>query len=248
MNREEYAIMFNVEDRHWWYAGLRGMLGECWRRHIRTEHPRVLDVGCGTGAVLDWLTPHSRYGIDLCLDAIQFCRSRKQETTAVASANELPFPPETFDVAVCLDVLYHKGVPDRNAALRAIRQVLVPNGVVLINVPAYQWLYSSHDVAVHTDHRFTKREMLRLLTENGFEPLEATYWNTLLFPPILLTRLWHKISPPSQSDLSGGADGISHGVFSSILALERHLIRLTPMPFGLSIFVAARKSCARSAG
>ena len=244
MNLEEYELMFRVEDRHWWYAALRALLDLYWRKHVRESNPCVLDVGCGTGAVLDWLavrTQSSPVGIDFSPEAVRFCRMRGQTATTVASALAAPFPSATFDAAFCLDVLYHKGVPDRNAALREAHRILKRGGLLFINVPAYQWLYSSHDVAVHTDHRFTRGEIADLLRATGFTILDATYWNTLLFPAIVLTRLWRKIWPPRESDLADGGQGISAALFPIILAAERQLIRVMPVPFGLSIFVVARK-------
>ena len=161
---------------------------------------------------------------------------------AAASALGLPLAPERFDVAMMFDVLCHGNIVDKKAPLREIHRILKPQGILLMNLPAYQWLHSSHDVAVHNDRRFTKREAVRLLKECSFDVLEATYWNTLPFPPILLVRLWRRTAPPRASDLAGGAGGISHRFLAGILAIERRLIRLRPMPFGLSIFLAARRA------
>jgi SAM-dependent methyltransferase len=249
MNIEEYRIMFKAEDRHWWYIGLRGMLDLFWRRYAgpmersRAGAPlTVLDAGCGTGAVLAWLSHRARpYGIDIAVEAIRFCRERGQDTSVIASTGALPFPRGHFDVAVSLDVLYHRSAADRAAAVREICSVLKPGGLFFVNLPAYQWLYSAHDVAVHTSHRFTRGEVLDLLCAGSFDPLAVTYWNTILFPPIVLVRLWRKIVPPGTSDLTASGRGVTNQVLSGVLGVERGLIRATPMPFGLSIFAVARK-------
>ena len=146
MNVEEYATMFSVEDGHWCYLGLRGMIDLFWRRCV------------------------------------------------TASVTVLPFAAAAFDVAV------------------------------------------------HTDRRFTKGELLRLLRECDFEPLHATYWNTLLFPPVVATRLWRRMFPPKGSDLDTDWEGASNRVFAAILGLERGLARVAPLPFGLSVFAVARKA------
>jgi len=243
MNPHEYSLMFSLEDRHWWYRGLRALLAQFWRKYMRIEHPRALDAGCGTGAVLDWLknkTQREPVGLDLSPLALRFSRQRGRTHTMLGSVEALPFAAETFDTAVSFDVLYHRNVKQKDRALREIHRVLKPSGLLFMNLPAYQWLYSSHDAAVQTDKRFTRPEVLQLLRASAFVPLECAYWNTLLFPPIALVRLWRKTAQPDQSDLATSG-GLSDQLFSSALAIERKLIRVAPMPFGLSIFSVAKK-------
>lgn len=247
MNREEYAIMFAVEDRHWWYAGLRGMVGQAWRRFVVEAAPRVLDAGCGTGATLRWISERTRVtptGIDLSADAIGFCRQRGLAKLAQASILALPFREAAFDVIISLDVLYHRNVPERARALDAFRTALRPGGLLILNLPAYGWLYSSHDVAVHTAHRFTRRECVGMLREAGFEVVQATYWNTLLFPAIALARLWRKVWPSEESDLVSGGGAVGR-VLGTVLSIERAMSRFCSLPFGLSIFAVARKPTPR---
>ena len=249
MNPREYEIMYAVEDRHWWYVALRAMLDLFWRKHVTMRNAesasrdlKVLDAGCGTGGTLSRLAPRGTpFGIDVSVDAVRLCRARGQTRTAVGSTNALPCAPETFDAVISFDVLYHKGVPDKKAALREMHRALKPGGLLFLNLPAYQWLYSSHDVAIHTDHRFTRSEVLGLLRACSFEPLDATYWNTLLLPPIVLTRLWRRMMSPPDSDLARGS-GIPNQLFARILAVERALVRVVPLPFGLSIFAVSRKT------
>lgn len=241
MKHDEYAIMFRVEDRHWWYRALRAMLRRSWR-YVNASRPRLLDVGCGTGANLASLRGLAHgVGIDMATEAVRFCRERGETVTAVASALELPFPDASFEVVLSCDVLCHRSIADKAAPLRQMHRVLKPGGLLMLNLPAYQWLLSSHDTYVHTDHRFTRAECLRLLRDSGFTPIYATYWNTLLFPPILLVRLWRKMSPPRASDLDAGSGERLTFVFRALFSIEHALLRLAPLPFGLSVFVVGRK-------
>lgn len=243
MNPHEYATMFAVEDGHWWYLGLRAMISGACRRHLTAVNPRILDAGCGTGATLQMLAQCGvPVGVDIAPLAVQLCRKRQQNLTAAASVLALPFDAATFDAAVSLDVLCHRAVTDKQAPLHEIARVLRPGGILILNLPAYQWLLSSHDAAVHNDTRFTKRQTRALLKNAGLTPVEATYWNSLLLPPIIAARLWRKIVPPAQSDLASGGQGPSNSLFQAVLAAERALLRLTPLPAGLSVFLVARKA------
>ena len=183
MNLDEYAVMRAAEDHHWWYRALRDVIRLHWERHVAVPRPRLLDVGCGTGANLALLAPLSEpAGIDVAPEAVAACRERGLVATAVASAASLPFGPESFDVVLSCDVLGHRSLADRALPLREMARVLRPGGLVLLNLPAFQWLLSPHDEAYGQDHRFTRREAVLLLQAAGFEPVAASYWNTLPVP------------------------------------------------------------------
>jgi SAM-dependent methyltransferase len=242
MEREEYARMRQAEDFHWWYRGLRALVDDAWRRHAPEGASCWLDAGCGTGAALEAFGGNgTAYGVDASQDALALCRDRGLTRVAQASVCALPFPPETFDAVLSLDVLYHRDVPDKAAALRAMARVLKPGGLLLVNVPAYNWLRSRHDAAIHTGQRFTRPQLQHLLENNGFEVRRITYWNTLLFPPALVVRLLRQHSTAETSDLEGAREGALNRVLGAVLAVERALLRIAPLPFGLSVFATATR-------
>lgn len=234
--------MYRVEDRHWWYTGLRGIVGLAWSRHIPAG-ARILDVGCGTGANLAAFRRKGElFGIDFSPDAIRLCRLRMETKTAVATAIALPFVDESFDAVLSCDVLCHRSIIDKKAPLREMYRILRPGGIAVVNLPAYQWLYSSHDRFVHTDRRFTSKEVRDLLNATGFTAVYSSYWNTLLFPIAAVVRLWRKRRPPPASDLAGAAGDRRGAVLRGAMAFERLIIRRVPMPFGLSVLVVAKKT------
>src|SRR5262249_30947528 len=243
MEFSEYTTMFGLEDRHWWYVGLRQLLLSLWARHVRAERPAVLDVGCGTGANLIALNGVAAKlaGIDFAPEAVRFCRTRGLACTAVASALMIPFGAESFDVVVSCDVLCHSSIRDKSVVLREMHRVLRTGGLVFLNLPAYQWLFSSHAKAYQQDRRLTHAPLLQLLRANGFEPMTATYWNTFLFPAATVARVWRNFSNLEGSDLKTGSAQFASRLFGAMLSGERALIRRFPLPFGLSVFAVGRK-------
>lgn len=245
MHPDEYAVMRAAEDRHWWYRGLRAVIRLHWDRHVAPAgpaRPRLLDVGCGTGGNLAALASLAEpRGVDLSPVAVAACRARGLHATAVASAASLPFRAGSFDALLSCDVLNSRSLPDRRVPLREMARVLRPGGILLLGLPAYRRLLSPHDEAYGQDHRFTRGELCRLLGTTGFDVVVATYWNTLLFPPVVAARLWRQRFPGrAGSDLttSSTSGGRVPGAF---MALELALLRLAPLPFGLSVFVAGRR-------
>ncbi|MGN6698286.1 MAG: class I SAM-dependent methyltransferase, partial [Thermomicrobiales bacterium] len=114
MKREEFEQMYQAEDRLWWYRTLRDhvIMALGLNRRDRTRPaPRILDAGCGTGGMLARLRRYGVVtGVDLAPYAVAVCRARRGlATTAVASITALPFPDDTFDYAVSLDVISDAG-------------------------------------------------------------------------------------------------------------------------------------------
>jgi ubiquinone/menaquinone biosynthesis C-methylase UbiE len=243
MEIDEYRKLAAVEDDMWYFRALHA--------HVHRElagvlGPRaaILDAGCGTAGLIRRLaavqTGWRWTGVDLSPQALELARQRTSADVALreASVTALPFADGEFDAVVSADVLYH--VDDDRAALREYFRVVRPGGVVVLNVPAYRWLWSYHDEAVHSRRRYERAELLEKMTTAGFAGLYATYWNTLPFPLVVARR---KLLPPPK----GGSDVQSYAapverVFRFLMACERGwLANIGRLPFGSSVLAAGRK-------
>ena len=240
MNVAEYERLFRAEESQWWYAGMRAISFSLLDAATGPAPGRFLDSGCGTGVNLAHLGRRGRaVGVDLSEEAIRFCRGRG--VTAVrGSVVALPFRGDAFDCATSFDVLYHRWVTDDGAAVRELARVLKPGGLLLVRVPALQMLWGAHDEAVHSRHRYTRREVERLLAQAGFEVLRATYANFLLFPLLAVRRTLDRVSGRHGSDVEF-LPGPLEWAFRSLLELEARLVRHVSLPIGGSVFALARK-------
>ena len=241
MQSNEYAAMFRVEETHWWYQALHGLIFHALEAELPDwRNKEVLDVGCGTGAILKRLgNPEKNVGIDLSPDAISFCRQRGLNNVQEGDICALPFSDNSFDVVICSSVLYHQWVGDVGGALREMHRVLRPNGVLLINVPAFPFLHSAHDDAVMTARRFRKRELRELLLAQNFQIRRLTYWTTFLFPLAVAARTLGGSKMGRDFESTGSW---SQRLLARIMALERRLLRHASLPFGVALLAIARKS------
>ena len=244
MDDAEYRALDRLEDHLWWFAGLHGNIVTALRPYVSgNSKPRVLDAGCGTGGILDRISTLSELGLRVGLDYDHFAARRAAEksnaVTVAGTINTLPFQDQYFDAIVCADVLCHRSVSPE-VTLREFARILRARGVVIINLPAYQWLMSYHDVSGHTVRRFTARAVRELLGQSGFEVLRQTYWNTFLFPLMVVKR---KVlgGTPGQSDVRRLPAAIN-GLFRAVVGLESRLIGSgVTLPFGGSVLTVARK-------
>lgn len=245
MNPFEYRLMFQVEDHHWWYQGMANISRAFLNRwYLPGGTLEILDAGCGTGAsIAGLLSAYGRVtGMDISGCALDFCRQRSLPNLAQASITHLPFANHSFDVVTCFDVLSDGAVPDDFSPLKEFHRVLLPGGRVLLRLPAYPWLRGVHDQAVLTVRRYTRHSARNLLEQAGFYVEHVSYANTLLFPLIALKRLGERLVPPqnSASDLQF-SPGPFNAILKGILSLEARPAALRGLPFGVSLFILARK-------
>jgi SAM-dependent methyltransferase len=238
VERIEYERMHAVEDRMWWYRGLRALVVQELARACAGAPPGpLLDAGCGTGGMLARLGPDA-FGVEYDVRAAALAGTKSGRPVACGSVNQMPLGAGLLAGYVSLDVLCHGGV-DPGRAAREAHRCLRPGAIALFNLPAYDWLLSAHDKRVHNVRRFTRGQARALLAGCGFEILTASYWNTLLFPLMLLHRLTGRDDAPSDvRDFPRWLDAL----FSGALAVERVLIRAgLALPFGGSLLVVARR-------
>jgi len=241
MQPNEYATMFRVEETHWWYGALHRLIFQT----LETELPHwrekeILDVGCGTGAILQRLgNPEKNVGVDLAEEAVSFCRRRGLDNVRQGDICALPFGDASFDAVICSSVLYHQWVSDVAAAVREMRRVLRPSGLLLVNVPAFRFLHSAHDVAVMTARRFRKPEIRKLLLDQDLKIQRLTYWTTLLFPLAVVARTLG--GSDMGRDFEASETSLIQRILAQVMTLELNLLRGISFPFGVALLAVARK-------
>lgn len=244
MERAEYERLAALDRRLWWFRGLHAEIAAALERRgaWRTDE-RVLDAGCGTGGLLATLRQRmpsvELFGLELDGIAAGVARSATGRLIVGGSVNQLPFLDGTFSAIVSADVLCHGGVEEA-AALREFRRCLRPGGLLVLNLPAYNWLLSGHDLAVHNIRRYTAPGVRSLLASAGFARIRTGYWNTILFPLMVLRRKlkWRREGMPASDVVLMPAP--MERLFAAIVALEAALVgRGLRFPFGGSVLATA---------
>jgi SAM-dependent methyltransferase len=232
MESLEFERMDRVEAELWWYRALHARLVAA----LADVHGRVLDAGCGTGGFLQAL---ALLRPDLTLAGCErdgFAAAlarRKGAVVTVGSVHDLPFADGAFDAVVSADVLCHAGV-EPDPALREMRRVLRPGGRLVVNMPAYMWLFSEHDRRVQNVRRVSAGQMRALLRAAGFERTTIGYWNGFLLPLMILRRLVLARHRGAQSDVAP-VNRVLNALLLGLLKLERRFA----MPAGGSVLAVA---------
>lgn len=244
MNADEYVKLAEVEDRMWYFRSLhRHVVRELDRRRMPAR-AAALDAGCGTGGMILRLRDQQPgwhwSGIDFMPLACELAQKRCGPGTDIrqASITDLPFADESFDAVVSADVICQ--VVDADVAVREFFRVLRPGGVVVINVPAYMWMWSYHDDSCQTKHRYTRPELDALLREAGFADRWTTHWNALPLPLIWAKRKLLR-SEKDTSDVKDYPVAVE-ATFSAMAAVEHTWFEWRgTWAWGTSVMAVARK-------
>lgn len=248
MNEVEYRVMFEVEQRHWWYLTLHDLILRFVAREFRAKGPlQMFDAGCGTGGLMTKLAAYGHVaGADLSETAVAHCRQRGLSQVSRQDLNELNLAPSSFDVITIIDVLYHDWIKSDAAVLAKLFAALKPGGLLIVNDPAFEGLRGTHDVAVLSRTRYTRPRMRHLLAQAGFRIEKLTYRVFFLFVPIALYRVVHRCMHRAHSAVETPSDvwmprAMVNGLLRFLGRVENAMQRSVSFPFGTSVFSIARK-------
>lgn len=243
MQQHTYSIMYGVEGSHWWFVGRRRIIESFLAplgRNLKSERPRILDVGCGTGANLELLAKFGdAEGVDVSTEALAFCRERGLKQVHQGEAEHLPYEDCTFDLVTGLDVVEH--LDDDVAGLKEMRRVLRPGGCAFLFVPAFMFLWGVQDDVSHHRRRYTLSGLQEAVRTAGLEIERATYANITFFAPILLGRLLMRVTGFRPASENVFQVSFLNGLLGRILGAEGSILRLVNLPFGVSAICVARR-------
>jgi SAM-dependent methyltransferase len=221
MNPDEYAKLDRIDRTHWFYRGKRAIV-EHWIDRSAALGPGdlLVDVGCGTGVFLAEMAARRRVrvlGIDDHAESIALTRPRVEALGGAVlegGFDGLPVGDASAAVVTALDVIEH--VDDDRAALGELARICRPGGLVVLTVPALDWLWSDWDEALHHRRRYDRAGLLRLLLRPELELVHCGYFNTVALPAIAAVRTLRKLRPPAPGALRA-EDRVPAGWLNALL-------------------------------
>ena len=245
--QQTYAAQYQrFEKEHWWFRARRHVLRDRLHALSWPASPRILEIGTGPGENLYNLYPADAMltGVEPDPALARLARSRGSVSIHEASAEALPdaLPDAAFDAVTMFDVLEH--TEDDRHVLDHVKQKLKPGGYLILSVPAFMFLWGQQDVVSHHYRRYTRKALTATMQQAGYRIVRATYFNTLLFPPVAAFRIAHRLlkrpDQPADTDLKyslGPINTLLYAIFYS----EKWLLRVLNFPVGVSLFIVARK-------
>lgn len=239
MDRAVYDRMAEIDEDHWWFAARRKIIDKVIRSQVALPgEARILEVGCGTGSNLALL---KRFGRVEAIEPDDSARALASERGGIVVRGGLlpdgvKLDDGAYNLIAMLDVLEH--IPDDSATLKALRSKLRPGGRLLLTVPAMPWLWSAHDEAHHHKRRYTGVGLAELVEGSGYRIRYKSYFNTLLFPLIILARAMGKLTGKEGGDDAMPPPFINWAL-EALFSAETAWLGRFSFPVGVSLILVA---------
>jgi SAM-dependent methyltransferase len=242
MENDSYDVEAKVESSHWWFFVRRRLLRGLLHSLDLPQEFSAVDIGCGTGSnlrILGSLGLYKVVGLDRSLYALSLAKKKVDLPFVSGDINNLPIRSNSVGLIIALDVLEH--IDNDMNAIRELYQVLRKRGILILTVPAFNFLWGTQDVVTGHKRRYSKKEITNKLREVGFEILKSSYFNFFLFFPILMARrMIRLLGLKIESENEINSPPINF-FLKTIFSLELYILKYFSFPLGVSIFCIAQK-------
>lgn len=240
MDENLVALYPDLERQHFWWKTRRKLVLDIYRKWFPSRSPRVLDVGCGSGVTAESLSREGAkvVGVDLEIPV----SATSTPSFQMISGDYLDIAPGLgeFDLVLALDVVEH--FEDESRVLETLVANTRPGGKMLITVPAFSWLWSSHDTENDHYRRYTRRQLTEALEPFRVQIDRAGYLFLGLIPPKAVMATYERVSTasaPSGTGVVGPMNSMAGVYFEFELWCALHLRNF--LPAGTSVVAAATK-------
>jgi ubiquinone/menaquinone biosynthesis C-methylase UbiE len=242
MDSATFDVEAQIEETHWWFQGRRLLFRLLIEEVTVPLEAPVLDVGTSTGTNLRLLREmgfSNVRGVDMREEARRYCEKKGLGSVTIGDATKLPFSDETFGLVLATDVIEH--IDDDHAAVTEFARVMMPGGVLLVTVPAFQALWGLQDIKAHHKRRYTMSSLLSVINKSELSIEKSFYFNYILFLPILIARQFIRLLPidlASENEIN--APWLNR-LLLTIFSLDVRTARFLKPAFGVSALVLVRR-------
>jgi len=244
VEKKFYQIYFEQERKHWWFKVRAKILIDQIKKLSLTDDSKILNVGACTYKTSELLEAFGKVtSVEFDKDCCAFVKQKLGKEMVQASTTALPFADNSFDLICAFDVIEH--IENDELAVLEIKRVVKKNGFVFLTVPAYQFLWSYHDEVNHHYRRYTLKTLLGLVSPPKNRIIKKTYFNSILFAPILIFRLLDKFKSNKVAEEKSNLDVFDNNklinrIFYKLFSIEIPLLNKMNFPFGVSIMLLYR--------
>ena len=234
-----------IEDNLWWLLGRKHIVQQLLKKAGSYKKiTKIMDVGCGSGGVFDVLAEHGEvFGAEPSEILARRARRRGIATSVFEEDAAKLEITRQMDVLSMFDVLEH--IEDDRGFLKGLRLAASEDHIVLLSVPAVQFLYGDHDRILHHHRRYYKQTLRQCFADSGYEVIYMSYFMFLLFPLVLLERGADKLMSllgrkRTEVNIGDDMNPFIAKVLIKTLEFEAALSHYISFPIGLWLFALAR--------
>ena len=236
MDNETFLRQIKNQKRHWWFQGRKNIIDKIIFRINFKKKINILDFGSGSGVNIEMLTKYGRVDLQEKNKIARLNLKKIKNINKIYSS--LKIKKNYYNLVLVADVIEH--VKNPKVLLRILKKTIKKNGYILITVPAYQFLFSTKDKVLKHFRRYNKKTLKKTIDE--FTLVEMSYFNALLFIPIIAIILFNKILNINYiKRVETTPHPIINKIFFYIFSFEKIILKYLNFPFGLSIYALIKK-------
>jgi hypothetical protein len=234
MDLKEMELLGDSLEDHFYYVSKGKALYSIIKKY---RAKTILDIGAGSGLFSKQLLSTGTFRYAVCLD-IGYTHEyteiyKDRPVTFVKSIDDL-----SQDVVLMMDVLEHV-TDDQNFLSHYVSKMKLGTKV-LITVPAFQFLWSDHDLFLEHKRRYNTQNLKMLVESSGLRIIKIRYFFAVLFPVVALLRTFKSKSSAPKSELKN-YPFILNRILVFIHDIERFILLPINSLAGLTIFCLAEK-------
>ena len=240
---KNYKELYRLERTHWWFVGRQKILQDVLSSFIPGKVRRALDIGSSTGAHAPLLQSRSKEVLLVEMSSGAALLSRKSGSGATVLQGTYPGVPTEgkFGLVTFFDVLEH--MENDVSAVRHAEGLLEPGGFLVCTVPAFDFLWSEHDVLEGHYRRYRKQEVRALISQNTrLKIRRLSYFNITFFLPVVIFRTLKNLLRirTEATDIKIPLPVVNNFA-ARLFGSERWPLRFFDFPFGVSLICVAQK-------
>ena len=244
MDASEFELHAKIEDVHWWFKARREIVFELIKKYIPPNQGKLIaEIGCGTGGNLKFFKRYYQViGVDTNPEAVKFASERVDCPIFLGDFREKLFCYwKKLQGVILADVLEH--IEEDKLFLKDIVYKLSPLSIILLTVPAHQFLWSNHDIVLSHKRRYSAMSFRKLWVDLPVSEVFFSPFNSFLLPIVFVWRTLgiQKIKNKYKSDLTLPFPAMNWALFK-IFSLERKWLRFFPLFAGVSYICVLRKN------
>jgi len=240
MKKDVYSRHIKNYQNHWWFKARKNIIGEVLKQNIKKKNYEILDYGAGSGTNINMLAKFGFvYVYEKDKKTQKYLNKKFNNNKKIKVVGKKYLLKKKFDLIVAADVVEH--IKNDKKIIDQFHKKLKNSGLLMLTVPAFNFLYSKKDIALKHYRRYNLNEIKELITSK-FKYKKLTYYNFFLFFPIVIPIILFKILNVQFIDsVEKTPNVIVNKLFYYIFNLEKFLIKFINFPFGISLILLAKK-------
>jgi 2-polyprenyl-3-methyl-5-hydroxy-6-metoxy-1,4-benzoquinol methylase len=244
MKLEAYDSMREYENKHFWYVARQEIVISLIKKYLSNKAVNILDYGCGSGYISEAVINLNQSLVVTSADhneqALSHCRERSLPHVVDLRVEKLI--PGSYDLILCLDVIEH--IENDVEFMDNLRALLRPDGIMLVTVPAYEFLWSGEDYVSNHVRRYTLEGFKKKIKKTNLNIEKISYFNFLLFVPIVIHLILSRLLNPKsmyRTNVRPYGDFLNK-LLTNIFRSEKIFLPFLNFPFGFSLLAVLRST------